>query len=65
MIDDKESDEGDHISKIDEETIFEDKEIMKVEILISKKIYIYTLRKHVTKLIQGIWVQNMESEKRE
>ena len=41
MIDDNEYDERNHISKIDEETIFEDIDIMKVKTLSSKKnIYI-------------------------
>ena len=37
MIDDKESDERDQISEIDEEKIIEDTEIMKLQNLSSKK----------------------------
>ena len=48
MIDNKESDERNQISKIDEENIIEDIEIMKLQNL-SPKIYIYILRKLLTK----------------
>ena len=41
LIDDKESDERYQISKNDEEKIIEDIEIMKLQHLSSKKIYIY------------------------
>ena len=55
MIDDKESDERDQISKIDEENIIEDIEIMKLQHLSSKK-NIYILRENMTKYIQRILV---------
>ena len=41
LIDDRESDERDQISKNDEEKIIEDIEIMKLQNMISQKIYIY------------------------
>ena len=48
IIDDKESDEIDHISKDGEEKIIEDIEIMKLKNLSSKK-KIYIVRKNLTK----------------
>ena len=49
MIDGKESYERDQISKIDKEKIIKDIEIMKLQKLSSKKIYIYILRKNLKK----------------
>ena len=63
-IDDKESDERDHISKIYEEKILEDIEIMKLQNLSSKKIYIY-LEKKSDKIHSKDMSDNMHSYKRE
>ena len=49
MTDDKKSYEKDQLSKINEEKIIEDIEIMKLQNLSSKKKYIYILRKNLKK----------------
>ena len=49
LIDDKESDEIDQISKYNEERIIEDIEIMKLQNFSSQKIYKYILRKNLMK----------------
>ena len=48
MIDDKESDERDQISKFDEERMIEDTEVLKLEKLSSQK-NIYILRNNLMK----------------
>ena len=61
MIDYKESDERDQISKIDEEKIIEDIEIMKLQNLSSKKKKIYLGEKY-DKIDSKDMIDNMESD---
>ena len=44
MSDDKVSDKGDHISKNDEERVTEDKEVLKLNNLVRRKIRLYWKR---------------------
>ena len=64
MIDDKESNGRDQISKIDEEKIIEDIEIMKLQNFNSKKVYIYLEEKY-DKIHSKDTSDNMDSDERE